>query len=137
MITIVTGEYIVVLLQTYSFKVCTVLFDFWSSSLKVYINLRCINTQKRRTTQFYSYSPLARVSLLSWYYKNTFLRLVCYRLVLIQLIIKFISIYPASTYSDEQHHHLTSLMSYHLATTQLRYCIRSQTIIVRDISTPI
>ena len=134
-ITIVTGEYTVLLLQKHGFKFCTVLFGFWSSCLKVYIHLRCINTQKNRTTQFDSWSPLSQVNLLSWYYENAFLRFVWYRLVLIQLIIKFISIYPASTHSDEQHHHLKSLMSYHLATTKNQDCIRGQPIVVRDVVT--
>ena len=47
---------------------------------------------------------------------NTVFRFVLYHLVFIQLIIKFISIYPESSHRDEQQHHLTSITSYHLVT---------------------
>ena len=69
------------------------------------------NTQQRTTTPFSSWSPLSRFSLLWWSYKNTVLRFMWYRLVFIQLIKKFISVYPASTHRDEQHHHLKSITS--------------------------
>ena len=69
------------------------------------------------------------------YYENTVLRLVWFSLIFIELIIKFISIYPASSHIDEQKHHSTSLTSYNLATTECQNCIRGQTIVVRDIVT--
>ena len=55
----------------------------------------------------------------------------------IQLILKFTSIYPASTHIHEQKHNFISLTSYHIATTEHRYCIRGQPIVVREIITPI
>ena len=51
-IAIVTGKCTVLLLQKYNFKVCVVSFDFWSSCLKVYINLCCINTHQKILTSF-------------------------------------------------------------------------------------
>ena len=133
LITIVMGECTVLLLRKYDFKVCAVLFGFWSSCLKFYIHLLCINTQRWTTTPFSLWFPSSRVSLLCWYYKNAVLRFVWYCLVFIQIIIKFISIYPASTHIDKQQHHLTSLKSYNLATSEHRDCIRGQPIIVREI----
>ena len=62
---------------------------------------------------------------------------VCAIFFLIQLILKFISIYPSSTHSDEQQPHLTSIPSYHIATTKRQDCIRGQPIVVREIVTPI
>ena len=137
LITIVTVECTVLLLQQYVFKVCAISFGFWSSCLKVYIHLLCINTHRRTTTTFYLWSSLSLVSLLYVYYKNTVLRLVWYRLVCIKLNIKFISVYKASTNSDKQQHHLLSLTPYHLATVKRWYCIRGQPIVVRKIVTPI
>ena len=136
-IAIVTGECTVLLLQKYILKVCAVLFGFRSSCLKVHIHLRYINTQQQTITSFYLWLPFSRVSLICWYYENTVLRFVWYRLVFIQIIIKFISIYPTSTHRYEHHQHLISLMSYQIATEKCRDCIRGQTIIVRDIVTPI
>ena len=136
-ISIVTDECNILLLLSYGFKVCAVSFFFKSSCLIVYIHLRHINKQRRTTTPFSLWYPLSQLSLLCWYYKNTVLRFVWYRLVFIQLIIEFISIYPASTNSDVQHHHSTSLMSYHLATAEYLDCDRGQTIFVREIVTPI
>ena len=99
-ISTVPGEYTLLLLQTYGFKVCAVSFGFWSSYLKVYTHLRCIDTQRQTTTPFSLWLPSSRVSILCWYYKNTFLRFVWYCLVFIQLVIKLISIYPESTHSN-------------------------------------
>ena len=96
-IAIVTGEFTLLILQKYGFKVCVILFGFYSSRFKFYIRLPCINTQQQTTTPFSSWSPLSRVSLLYWYYKNTVLRFVWYSLVFIQLVLKPIYIYPAST----------------------------------------
>ena len=104
-VTIVTGDCTLFLLKIYGFKVCVVSFGFWSSCLKVYIHLLCIDTQRWTTTPFFLWSPLSQVSLLCWYYKNMVSRFVWYRLIFIQLIIKFISVYPASTHSDNQQHH--------------------------------
>ena len=131
----VTGECNVLLLREYILKACVVLFGFWSSCLKVYIHLLCINTQRRTTIPFSSWSSLSQVSLLCWYYKNTVLRIVWSCLVFIQLIIKFISIYSTSSNSNKQQHHSTSLMSYNLVTTKLSDCFRGQPIVLRDIVT--
>ena len=113
-----------VVLWKYSFIVCVISFGFYSTHYKFYIRLPCINTQQRTTepvditrintqqrttTPFSSWSPSLRVSLLCWYYENTVLRFVWYRLVFIQLIINFISVYPASTHSNEQQHQSISL----------------------------
>ena len=127
-ITIVTGECTVLLLQKYGFNIFASSFGFRSSSWKLYIHLRCNNTQRRTTTQFSLWSPSSRVSLLCWYYKNTVLKFVWYHSVFIQLIIKFVSIYPASTHIRKHHHHVTSLISYHLSTVKLRNFIRGQPI---------
>ena len=91
---IVTGEFNILILRKYGFKVCAILFGFYLSCFKVYINSPCINTQRQTTAQFSLWSPLSRVSLLYWYYENTVLSFVWYHLVFIQLIFKFISIYP-------------------------------------------
>ena len=127
----------VLLLQKYALNVCAVLFGFWSSCLKVYIHSRFINTQQRTITSFFSWSPFSRVSLLCWYYKKYGFKVCVILFSFIQLIIKFISISPESIHRYEQQPHLTSLMSYHLATAKHRDCIRSQPIIVREIITPI
>ena len=136
-IAIVTAEYTALLLQKYVFKVCAVSIAFWSSCLKLYIHLCYINTHQQTTSQFSLWLPLSRVSLLFWYNKNTVLRFVWYFLVCTQLIINSISIHPASTHSDKQQHHLTSLTSYHVFSAKRQDCIRGQLIIVRDLLTPI
>ena len=123
-IAFVTGECTILILRKYDFKVFAILFGFWSSCLKFYIHLLCINTQLRTTTLFSLWSPLEQVSLPYWNYKNMVLSFVWYRLVFIQLILKFIFIYPASTHSDKQYHHLTSLPSYHLVNVRRQDCIR-------------
>ena len=51
-IAVVTGEFNMLILQKYSFKVCVISFGFYSTHYKVYIHLPCINTQKRTTAQF-------------------------------------------------------------------------------------
>ena len=132
---IVTGECTVLLLQKYVLKVFVVLFGFSSSSLKVFIHLRCIITQRQTTTPVHLWFRLSRVILLCWYYKNTVLWFVWYCLVFIQIIIKFIFIYPAWTPSNKQHHHLTSLTSYHLVTAECWDCMRGQPNFVREIWT--
>ena len=57
------------------------------------------------------------------YKNNTVLRFVWFSLIFIQLIIKFISIYPESSNSNKQQHHSTSLTCYHIATSEHQYCI--------------
>ena len=130
-IPIVMGECTVLLLQKYGFKVCAVLFGFWSSCLKFHIHLLWINTQRQITTPFYSWLPSSRVSLLCCYYEHTVRSFVWYCLVFIQLIMKFISICLASTHGNKQHQHLTSLTSYHLATYERQDCIKGQPISLR------
>ena len=51
-ITIVTGEFTVLILQKYSFEVCVILFGFYSTHFKVHIHLPWINTQWRTTSPF-------------------------------------------------------------------------------------
>ena len=46
MIAIVTGECTILILRKYGFKVCAILFSFYSIHFKVYIYLSCINTQQ-------------------------------------------------------------------------------------------
>ena len=112
-ISIVTGEFTILIIQKYVFKVCVISFGFYSSHFKFYIHLTCINTQRQTTAPFSLWLPLSRVSLLYWYYENTFLSFLWYRLVFIQLILKFIYIYPASTHSDKQQHHFLCGRHYH------------------------
>ena len=52
---------------------------------------------------------------------------------------RYISIYPASTHSNKQHHHLMILPLYHLHTADIdrRGYIRGRTILVREIMTMI
>ena len=133
--SIVTGECTVLILPKYVEKVCALSFGFWSCCFKVYIHLRIINTQRGTTTPYYSWLSLSWISLLCWYYKYTLLRFVWYRLVFIQLIIKFVSIYPASKHRDKQQHHLTWLTSYHLVIADFRDCINGQPVVVREILT--
>ena len=52
MITIVTGEFTMLILWKYGFKVCVVSFDFYSAHYKVYIHLPCINIQRQTTAYF-------------------------------------------------------------------------------------
>ena len=40
------------ILQKYGFKVCVILFDFYSNHYKFYIHLPCINTQRQTTEPF-------------------------------------------------------------------------------------
>ena len=132
---IVTHDCTVLLLQKYCLKVSVVSVGFWSSYLKFYIHLLCINTQERTTRTFSLWFPSSRVSLLWWYYANTVERFIWYCLVFIQLVIKLISIYPASTHNNEQQHHSTSHISYHIATTKRQDCIRGDPIVARGIVT--
>ena len=52
MISIVTGEFTIMILQKYGFKICVISFGFYSTHFKVYIHLPSINTQKRTTEPF-------------------------------------------------------------------------------------
>ena len=125
-IAIVTGEFTILILRKYGFKVCATSLGFWSSYLKVYINLTCINKQQQTASPFPSWWPLSRVSLLYWYCGNTVLRFVWHHLVFIRLILKFISIYPASIHSDKQHHYFICGRHchgwvYYIDTTKIRF----------------
>ena len=46
------GEFSILILQKYHFKVCVISFGFYSTHFKVYIHLPCINTQQRTTSPF-------------------------------------------------------------------------------------
>ena len=52
MIAIVTDEFTLLILQKYGFKVCVILFGFYSTHYKVYIHITCINTQWQTTAPF-------------------------------------------------------------------------------------
>ena len=100
-IVIVTGEFAILIIRYYGFKVCVILFGFHLSNFKVYIHWPLIDTKQQTTSPFSSWFTFSWVSLLYWYYENMVLRFVWYHLVFIQLILKWISIYLASTHSDE------------------------------------
>ena len=51
-IAIVTGEFTILILWKYRFKVCVISFGFYSFHFKVYIHLICINTQQRTRAPF-------------------------------------------------------------------------------------
>ena len=51
-ISIVTSEFTMLILQKKGFKVCVIFFGFYSNHYKVYIHLNCINTQQGITVQF-------------------------------------------------------------------------------------
>ena len=51
-ITIVTGEFTMLILQKYGFKVCVISFGFYSTHYKVYIHIPWINTQRQKTAPF-------------------------------------------------------------------------------------
>ena len=51
-ITIVTGEFTMLIQQKYDFKVCVIFFVFYSAEYKVYIHLPCINTQRQTMYSF-------------------------------------------------------------------------------------
>ena len=75
--------------------------------------------------------PIVKGECTMMYSKNTVLRFTRFTLVFIQLIIKFIFIYPASSHSNKQQQYLTALISYNLATAKRPDCIRGQQINVR------
>ena len=52
MIAIVTDEFTILIIWKYGFKVCVILFGFYSTQFKVYIHLPCINTQRQTTSPF-------------------------------------------------------------------------------------
>ena len=52
MIDIVMGEFTILILWRYGFKVCVILFGFYSTRFKVYFHLLCINTLQRTTAPF-------------------------------------------------------------------------------------
>ena len=49
---IVTGEFTILILQKYGFKVYMISFGFYSTNFKVYIHLPCISTQQQTTAPF-------------------------------------------------------------------------------------
>ena len=51
-ISIVTGEFTILILRKYDFKVCMISFGFYSTHFKVYIHLPCINKQLWTTAPF-------------------------------------------------------------------------------------
>ena len=51
-ITIVTGEFTMLILQKYGFKVCVISFDLYPTNYIVHIHLPCINTQPQTTAPF-------------------------------------------------------------------------------------
>ena len=57
MIAIFTGECTILILQKYGFKVCVILFSFYSIHFKVCIHLPCINTQRQSRAPF-DYTPV-------------------------------------------------------------------------------
>ena len=52
MTTIITGEFTMLILRKEGFKVCVILFGFYSTHYKVYIHLPCINTRQRKIAPF-------------------------------------------------------------------------------------
>ena len=52
MIAIVTGEFTMLIILKYSFKVCVISFGFYLIHYKVYIYLPCLNTQQLTTAPF-------------------------------------------------------------------------------------
>ena len=52
MIPIVTDEFTLLILQKYGFKVCVILFGFYSHHYKFYIHIPCINTKLLTTAPF-------------------------------------------------------------------------------------
>ena len=52
LIAIATGEFTLLILQKYGFKVCMISFGFYSTNFKVYIHLPCISTQQQTTAPF-------------------------------------------------------------------------------------
>ena len=133
-IAIVTYKCTLFLLLKYGITFCAVSFGFWSYCLIVYINLHCINTAKNNNTIFIVIAIVTGECTML-YYENTVLSFVWFCLILIQLVIKFISIYPESSHRNEQQYHLIALTYYHQATAKLRGYIRGQKKFVREIVT--
>ena len=52
MMAIVTGEFTILILKKYGFKVCMISFEFYSTNFKVYIHIPCINTQRQKAAPF-------------------------------------------------------------------------------------
>ena len=53
MISVITGEFTILIPRKYGWKICAISFWLWSSYLKVYIHLPCINTQRWTTTPIF------------------------------------------------------------------------------------
>ena len=133
-ITIVICECTVLLLLKYGITVCDFLFGFWSYCLIFYIHLCCINIQQWATTPSSLLLPSSQVSVLCCPTKYGF-KVYVILFDLYSTHLKFISIYPASSHSNEQHYHLTALASYHLTTDKWLDFIMCQPIVVRSIIT--
>ena len=109
-------------------------FWFRSYCLIVYIHLCCINTHQLTTTRFirdcHSHGW--------WYYvvQKKYGSKVCVIFSDIYLlIIKILSIYPASTDSDKQQHHSTAIIFHYLVTSKRWDCIMGHLFVVREIGT--
>ena len=61
MIAIVTGEFTLLILQKYGFKVCVISFGFYSTHFKVYTRVPSINTH-RQTTALLDETPVISYS---------------------------------------------------------------------------
>ena len=96
-IAIIMGECTFLLPQKYVLMVCAVSFGFWSSCLKVYIHLWCINqTATKNKTIFFViliFTGEFNMLILQKYGFKVCMTLIDF----IQLIIKFISIYNEKT----------------------------------------
>ena len=57
LITIVTGEFTILILWKYCFRVCVILFGFYSFHLNIFIHLPWNNTQ-RQTTEPFKVNPV-------------------------------------------------------------------------------
>ena len=53
MINIVTGEFTILILQKYDFKVYMISFGFYFYNFKVYIHLPCIDAQQKKNSTIY------------------------------------------------------------------------------------
>ena len=128
-LSIVTNEYAILLLWKYGLKVCVVSFGFWSSFLKVYIYLCCINTHRQTTTPFYLWLQSSRVILICWYYTNTIK--VC--VILLGFYSTQYKVYIHQPWINKQQWKTSpfNITHNHIATAKLRDCIRVQPIIVR------
>ena len=132
LIAMVMGECTVLLLQKHFFR------SMWYSLVFDYVILKFISIYTELThSKEQQHHFLCDCHCHGWGYHVDTTKILfwglCDIIWFFNLIIKFISTHPAWTHSNKQQHHLTSLTSYHLATTKRQDCIRGQTIVVRDI----